>query len=260
MNAVRIPPPIRPRGAFREVLRFEWRLALREPAGIAVGLGLPVFLLVVFGIVPVFRQTSIPGTSLSLFELYIPILFATSLLYATLFGLVPPLARDREIGWLRRLSTTPVSPAQLLAAQVAIYLIVVVIGLAVLIVGGSALTGFWSYSPVLFGGFLLASVLGIVEMFSLAVLIAALARDQKSAQGVAGGVLFPLLFFSGLYYPLQLLPSVFLTIGSYTPTGAAIKGMTDALEGSFPSPVALAVATAYAAVFGYLAIRLFRWE
>ena len=260
MNTATTPSRSGPPRAFRDVLKFEWRLALREPTGIVVGLSIPVFLLVIFGLIPVFRHASIPGTNLDLFGLYIPILFATSLVYITLFGLVPPLVRDREIGWLRRLSTTPVSPAQLLAAQVAIYLIVAIIGLAVLIVGGSAFTGYWSYPLDLFGGFLLASVLGIIEMFSLAVLIAALARDQKSAQGIASALLIPLLFFSGLYYPLQLLPSVFLTIGNYTPMGAAIKGMTDALEGSFPSPVALAVATVYAVVFGYLAVRLFRWE
>jgi ABC-2 type transport system permease protein len=250
-------PSSSPPGTFRAVLGLQWRLTLREPSGIALGLGLPVFLFVIFAVVPVFRH-NVPGTHLNVFELYIPILLATSLIMISLVGLVPPIVRDREIGWLRRLSTTPVSPAQILAAQVVIYLLVVAIVTAVFVVGGVLVTGVTQLPQ--FGGFLLAMVLGTAAMFALGLLLAAIAPDQKAMQRILPGVMYPLLFFSGLYFPLQYLPSPFLTIGNYTPIGASVEAMTEALQGSFPSAVALATSVAYAVVFGYLAVRLFRWE
>ncbi|MCI4343987.1 MAG: ABC transporter permease [Thermoplasmata archaeon] len=257
MNPTVSPRPAAPQGSFRAVLRLQWRLTLREPSGIALGLGLPVFLFAIFAVIPAFHQT-VPGTHLNVFELYIPILLATSVIMISLVGLVPPIVRDREIGWLRRLSTTPVSPAQLLAAQVVIYLLVVAIVTAVFVVGGILVTGV-THLPQ-FGGFILALLLGTAAMFALGLLLAAIAPDQKAMQRILPVVLYPLLFFSGLYFPLQFLPSAFLTIGDYTPIGAAVEGMTEALQGSLPSPVALATTTVYAIVFGYLAVRFFRWE
>jgi ABC-2 type transport system permease protein len=252
------PPAEEPPHAFRALLRLQWRLALREPAGIAFGLGVPIFLFLIFGLVPVFRQGTIPGTDLNAFELYIPILLVTSLILVSLVGLAPPLVRDREIGWLRRLSTTPVRVPQLLAAQVAIYLVVVAVVTVVFIVGGMLFTG--DYAVPQLGGFLLSVVLATAAMFALGLLLAAVASDQKAMQRLTPAAMYPLLFFSGLYFPLQYLPGPIQTIGNYTPMGAAALAMTDAIENQFPSPVALGVTAAYAVVFGALAVRFFRWE
>ena len=62
--------------AFWELVKVEGKLALREPVGVIFGIGLPVFLLIIFGSIPAFRNT-VPGTTLSTFEVYIPILMVT---------------------------------------------------------------------------------------------------------------------------------------------------------------------------------------
>jgi hypothetical protein len=45
-----------PRAAFRQLLRTEFLLALRQPTGLILGLGLPVLLLVIFGSIPAFSK------------------------------------------------------------------------------------------------------------------------------------------------------------------------------------------------------------
>jgi ABC-2 type transport system permease protein len=247
-----------PPGSFRELVRLEWRLALREPSGLAIGIGIPIVLFLIFAAIPSFRHGTVAGTNLNVFELYIPILLATSFVFIALVGLAPPLVRDREIGWLRRLSTTPVSPAQLLAAQVVIYLVVALIVSTLFIVLAAVLTGVYEIPQ--FGGFLLALVLGVFALYSVGLLLSALATDQKSMQRLTAASMYPLLFFAGLYVPLQILPAPFETISNYTPVGAAVEAMTQAISGSFPSGIALSVTAAYGVVFGLLAVRLFRWE
>ena len=73
-------------------------------------------------------------------------------------------------------------------------------------------------------------------------------------------VLYPLLFFSGLYYPVQLLPGVLQDISHYTPLGAAVQAMQASMNVGFPSVTPLLVLVAYALVFGFVAKRFFRWE
>jgi ABC-2 type transport system permease protein len=56
------------------------------------------------------------------------------------------------------------------------------------------------------------------------------------------------------------LPAYLITISEFTPVGAAVKAMTDAYLGTFPSVQTLLIMTAYAIIFGLFAIRYFKWE
>jgi len=239
-----------------ELVKVEGKLALREPTGIIFGIGLPVFLLIVFGNIPVFRNT-VAGTSLTTFEIYIPILMITALIMIALFGLPLPLARDREIGWLRRISTTPVSPTMLLAAQVTVNLILTAIAFVILIAGSAV---FGVNEPFEIPGFVISILLVTIAMMSLGVLIAAVASSQGIAAGIAQGLLYPLLFFAGIYIPPQFLPGYLQTISSFTPVGAAVKALGESMQGAFPSAIWLLVMAAYSAFFSFVAIRYFRWE
>lgn len=71
---------------------------------------------------------------------------------------------------------------------------------------------------------------------------------------------YPLMFFAGLYFPVQLLPSVLQDISHYTPLGAAVEAIQESMVRGFPSAAPLLVLAAYALVFGFLAKRFFRWE
>jgi ABC-2 type transport system permease protein len=240
-----------------ELVKVEGKLALREPTGIIFGIGLPVFLLIIFGSIPVFKNT-VPGTSLTTLEIYIPILMITALIMIALFGLPLPLARDREIGWLRRISTTPISPIMLLAAQVIVNVILVAIAFVILIAGSVFIFGVNEPFEIL--GFVISLILVTIAMMSLGVLVAAVASSQGIAAGIAQGLLYPLLFFAGIYIPTQFLPAYLQTISSLTPVGAAVNALESSMQGIFPTAISLLVMAAYAAFFSFVAIRYFRWE
>ena len=117
MSLHTLTAPRAPRAAFGKIVLNEARLAWRQPAGIVVGIGLSLLLLVIFGSIPVFQQTSASLGGLSAFEVYIPILIAFSIGVLALAYLPGPLVSYREQGILRRLSTTPVPAFWVLAAQ-----------------------------------------------------------------------------------------------------------------------------------------------
>jgi len=242
---------------FWELLKVQGKLALREPAGLMFGIGLPLILLIIFGNVPSFNEP-VDGSSFTLFELYIPILMVTVLIFLGLFGLPIPIVRDREIGWLRRISTTPVSPSKLLAAQVTINLILAAAGFTILIAGSTLIFGV--KIPFDIPGFILSLVLATLAMFSLGLLVTAVAPSQSTANGITMALLYPLLFFAGIYVPIQVLPSGLQTAALFTPVGAAVNALDSSMAGSFPSFVPLVVMAAYAGIFCFVAIRYFRWE
>ena len=110
------------------------------------------------------------------------------------------------------------------------------------------------------GGFVLALVLSIAALFALGLSIAAAAKTAGAARGIMAAAFYPLMFFSGLYFPMQLMPAVFGDISRVTPLGAAVQALQDSMLGRFPPAAPLLVMVAYAAGFGYLAERFFRWE
>jgi hypothetical protein len=59
---------------------------------------------------------------------------------------------------------------------------------------------------------------------------------------------------------LCLDKGVHLNISNWTPLGASVGAMQDAMQGSFPSLQSILVLTAYTLVLGYLAVRWFKWE
>jgi len=242
---------------FWELVKVQGKLALREPYGIVFGVVLPVLLLLIFAAIPSFRQP-LAGTTVTISEIYIPILMVTVLIFVGLISIPIPVVRDRENGWLRRISTTPTSPANLLAAQLAINSILAVVGFVILGVGGILLLGVKATFEI--PGFVLSLALATIAMFSLGTLIAALAPSQGAAGGMAQGLLYPLLFFAGLYVPTQVLPGYLQTISEFTPVGAAVKALDSSIEGAFPSPIPLLVMVAYSVFFSFIAVRYFRWE
>ena len=111
--------PRAPRAAFGAIFRNEARLAWRQPAGAIAAIGISLLILVIFGVVPAFRQPSSRLDALSPFQIYIPILISFSIGLLALVYLPGPLVSYREQGILRRLSVTPVPASWVLAAQLA---------------------------------------------------------------------------------------------------------------------------------------------
>jgi ABC-2 type transport system permease protein len=252
-----LPRPAR-RAAFGRIVLNEARLARRQPASLIGGIALPVVLLVIFGAIPSFRQPAADLGGLTPLDVYVPILIVLSLGLLTLFGLPMPLASYRELGLLRRLSTTPVPPWWLLAAQGVVQLCVALTGIVILLVG--SVTVYGALAPKSPGALVLSIALTAAALFPMGLLIASVARTATGASVIGRLVFFPMIFFAGLWWPRELMPGVLQSVSSFTPLGAAVAAMQDSMQGQFPPALPLLVLVAYAVVFGFLAKRLFRWE
>jgi ABC-2 type transport system permease protein len=254
-----LPLPKIPRAAaFGQVVLNEARLVRRQPTNMIGSIGLPVVLVVIFGELPSFHR-SLPGYGgLILFDAYVPIIMVLGLTMLTLLGLPGPLVSYRELGILRRLSTTPVPPSWLLAAQVVVQLCIALAGLA--IVNIVSVVAFGAPVPKSAGGLALSCLLAIGGLFALGLLIAALAPTANSVNAIGRLALFPLMFFAGLWLPRAIMPAVLQDISNYTPLGAAVEAIQDSVQTGFPPAAPLLVLAGYTLVFGFLARRFFRWE
>jgi len=251
-------PASTPRSAFGKIALNETRLAWRQPIGLVFGVGMPLLLLVIFGSLPAFHKHQNALGGLTYFNVYIPVLLALVIAMLALLSLPTPLASYREQGILRRLSTTPAPPAWVLAAQLVINLCLAAMAMLILVALGIA--GFGEDAAKSPGGLVLAIAASVAALFSIGLWIAAIARTAAAAGGLGSVMLFPMLFFAGLWVPRADMPKVLLDISNYTPLGAAVQAAQAALQSGFPPTAPLLILLAYADLFATLAVRFFRWE
>ena len=120
---------------------------------------------------------------------------------------------------------------------------------------------FSEHAPSQVAGFILAALLATACLFAIGLLIAAVAPSERAAGAIGSALIFPLMFFAGLWQPSQTVtPSVMHDISSLTPLGAAVHAMLRSMQGRFPTIGSLAVMVAWAAIFGVAAVKAVRWE
>jgi ABC-2 type transport system permease protein len=240
------------------LVKTETILSVRDKVGPLWGVGFPLVLLIVLGNVPSMRKPEAVNGGLSSFELYVPVLVLFNLAMLALVALPNVLAGYREHGVLRRMQTTPVGPARVLAAQLVANVVTAVVALVLFL--AVARLAFGVGLPAAGGGYLVAWVLAAAAMLSIGLLITALAAGRAQATAIGTVLYFPLMFFAGLWLPITQMPPLLRDISHLTPLGAGMRAFQDAYAGDFPSAQPMLVLAGYTVVCSIAAVRWFRWS
>jgi ABC-type Na+ transport system ATPase subunit NatA/ABC-type multidrug transport system permease subunit len=255
----RLPRPHGSMIGLTQLTRTEARLYMRDAVTLGFVFLLPLALLLAFGIPPDSRRPSEDLGGQIPIDTVLPSM-ALTLAFGMLgvFALPAYLVDYRVRGVLRRLATTPASPAMLLAAQLVLNLALAAASVALVLAVGAAALGM--ALPENVPGLVLVLVLGATALLSLGLVIAALAPDTTKAWALGALFFFPSLFLAGLYLPKEQMGSTLSRIGDFTPLGAFRESLEGTWTGSAPEPLALAVMAITTVAAGAAAAKTFRWE
>ena len=239
------------------MLKSEARLLARNPGVVVWTAILPVVAAIVLAAIPAVRQPMDGLGGLSFFAVYQPVLVLFAVTLLAVQAMPDVLTRYREMGVLKRLRTTPVSPAVLLFAHLALILAVSLGCMLVMVIVPALIGATW---PQNIAGFLLGYLLAAWALLGVGMVIASLFRNAKVAAGFGTLLFFVLQFFAGLWLQRPLMPDWLRHISEFTPSGAAAQALTDSASGQWPSLLHLAVLAAWGVAMSAVAIRLFNWE
>jgi ABC-2 type transport system permease protein len=243
---------------FSRLAYVETKLFLRETGAAIAVFGLPVALVIGFGLIPGFGD---PQKSLSgqigteyIASIGVAIVLAT----LGLNGVPMVIGQYRQRGVLRRLAVTPVRPLTLLTADLMVWAASAILSVALVV--GVARLAYHVPAPVAAGWFVLSVLLGIAALFALGLLVAAAAPTARSAAGLGWLLFFPNMFLAGVYFPTEEMSPVMRQIGTFTPLGSALHAVRDSWMGLAPRPEYRGIMAAYAVIAAAVAARFFRWE
>ncbi len=246
---------------YRDMLRF-WHDKMRMAGSITF----PLLFLFVFGSGLGARMGSLgPGIDFTKF-IFPGIIGMTVLMSSLMAGL--SVVWDREFGFLKEVLVAPISRVSVAlgktlgAATVALLQGVIILLFAPLI---GVSFSVWTVLALLPLMFLLA-----VSMGSLGILLATRIRSMEAFQAVMQMLMFPMVFLSGIFFPLQGLPVWMSVVVKINPATYGIAPIRQVMLGAsldssfginlFGHSMSIWDNVAVLAVFGAVMILLAMWS
>jgi len=218
---------------YRDVLRF-WHDKLRMLGSITF----PLLFLFVFGSGLSSRMGFLsPGVDFTQF-MFPGIIGMTVLMSSFMAGF--SVVWDREFGFLKEVLVAPISRASVAvgktlgAATVALFQGLIILLFAPLIGASLSVTTVLAVLPLML---LLSMATG-----SLGVLLATRIRSMEAFQAVMQMLMFPMVFLSGVFFPIQGLPAWMSVLVKINPVTYGIAPMRQVMLGDFAdSPFAVTI-------------------
>jgi ABC-2 type transport system permease protein len=167
--------------------------------------------------------------------------------------------RSRKV--LRRFLATPLRPSQILGANIVGGALIVFIQVAVLVALG--LTAFGAHVHGSWAVAVLTVLCGTATFVGIGFLLTSAARTSEAARGLAALVAFPMMFLSGIFFPIDTAPRAFQDVVHALP----LTYLSDALhsvlnDGAGLRSIGLDLMVLLAWAVGCFAIATarFRWE
>ncbi len=242
-----------------EAVRFEWRRVWRFFPTVFFALAFPVMLLAFFGSVFGNDPTDF-FDGLGTVDVSVPAYMALVIAVTGLTSFPLTMAEYRDKGVLRRLLVTPASPLTLLLAQLVVNVVLTIMGLALLVLEGAVF--FDLHMAASWVAFVPVFLLVLVSTFSIGLLIASWAPNERTATMVAMLVYFPLIFLSGAALPLELMPEALQTAVKVLPLTWGVDLLQGAwIESADPNwTLGIAILAGTTVVCSSLSVRFFRWD
>ena len=206
------------------------------------------------------QEQTLQTQRLSNVSYFVPSILAMALMQLGVFAAIP-LVQQREKLILKRLNATPLPRWTLVGSNIAVRLVIAAAQTALIVGIGVRFLG-----VQISGGWLAIAGLvavGALTFVSIGYVIASFARTEEAANGMTSIVQFPLMFLSGIFFPLEIMPDWLRSIATFMPLtylGDALRQVMVGGAPFVPLGVDMLVLGGWLAACLVISGRFFRWQ
>jgi len=204
-------------------------------------------------------ETSMLTKKYRFIEFFVPGIIAMSVMTSSLSGAVHMNAELRQKGVIRKLATTPITRTDWILSNILYQLILAVIStMAILVVSYAVFSVRLQINVWLF----LFIVLEVFAFGGIGMILTRVANEAESATAAANFIMFPMMFLSGSFFPLEMMPAFLQTIARILPLYYVNEGLRASMV-FVDNTAALrycAVIGVFAAVVFVLGINTTKWD
>ncbi len=200
---------------FINVVVIETKMYLRTKIAVFFTFLFPFFLLFLFGLI--WGKRYIP--------FLVPMLIAMVASSTAIYTIGPILPVYKEAGIFKRISVSPLRGWTYIYGLVSSRFIIVLAQSLILILASEIIYGIQIKGNLLF--LMVSLIIGIFSILSIGGLIAGISKNMETATAIANITFVPLMFLSGAFIPIFILPNFLKKIASVSPVFHFIKILQD---------------------------------
>jgi ABC-2 type transport system permease protein len=214
-----------------------------------------------YGGSPIIRITQTTANSQvnKYIDFLVPGLIGFSILISPMFSLVNISSEYKRIKLFKQLSLTPLTKIEWLASKVLFYILLSVASFLLMVaVGVIAFGAHVALSPWLIP-FL---ILGPMFFASLGMLVGTISKSTETASVVGNIITFPMMFLSGTFFPISLMPTYLQYLAHVLPLFYIIDGLNGVMiyNNYAQATIDLIVVSIITIVAFAAAARIFKWR
>ena len=206
-----------------------------------------------------FNETSVTTTHFTNIDFYVPGITAAFIMTNGIIALTANTTEFKRRGIIKRLSITPLTKMDWILGNVLSQTLLNLMLTAIMIALG------W----LIFNVRVLPDALSIILIFlgsvmfsGIGMLLSGLVKDVEAASAIGNAIAFPMMFLSGAYFPLEIMPSYIQTIAKVLPLTYFADGLRYSMLYKYPEGVYtnMAIVAVLAVVFLLLGAVVTRWK
>ncbi len=204
-------------------------------------------------------QTTVNTQQTKYIDFLIPGLIGFSILVSPMFSLVNVSSNYKKTKLFKQLSLTPLTKTEWLISKVLWYIVLSAISFVLMVtVGilafGAHITLTWWILPFL--------ILGPMLFAAMGMLVGTVSKDPETAGVVWNIVTFPMMFLSGTFFPISIMPQYLQALAHVLPLFYVIEGLNNVMvyDNITAALIDLAVVAVITVIVLTAAVRLFKWR
>ena len=213
------------------------------------------------GIPPFLKSaaTSILTRKYRFIEYFIPGIIAMSVMTLSLFGTVNLNTELRQKGIIRKLSTTPITRTDWILSDILYQFTIAVVSTIAMLLVSYAVFDVKLHLDAWLLAFILLDVFAFV---GIGMILTRFVKEAQSAAAAANAISFPMMFLSGSFFPIELMPEFLQKFAKILPLYYVNEGLRAAMifEDNLAALHDAAIIGVFAAVVFILGVIATRWE
>jgi ABC-2 type transport system permease protein len=204
-------------------------------------------------------ETSIHTRKYRFLEFFIPGIIAMAIMTESLFGTVQVNTELRQKGIIRKLATTPITRTDWILSNILHQIILAIISTTLMLLVSYAV---FDVQLNINAWLLLFIVLDVFTFVGIGMILTRLVKEAQSASAAANAIMFPMMFLSGSFFPLEMMPDFLQTFAKVLPLYYLNEGLRASMVFQDHATALGCASTigAFAAVVFILGITVTRWE
>lgn len=171
------------------------------------------------------ESTPLVSKDFQFIDFFVPGVVGLTVMTTTIFGSIERNTTYREKGIIKKLATTPLSKLEWIIGIVSQQTVLAFISSGVVLLVGRLV---FNVNISVNGYFIILMITGALLFSGIGMLIANFVREPEAAEAAGNAITFPMMFLSGIFWPLEQLPDFLQTIAKVLPLTYLSDGLRDA--------------------------------